>query len=82
MVPIGQGVGHVHVLLDYDIGQLLQVTKVFSWQIIGYGVVRAASRSIWPLFKRFLCFVHVSSNVDQIMVMWVRQFYYLLWIHP
>ena len=34
------------------------------------------------LFERFPGFVHLFSEVDRIMISWVRQFYATVWIHP
>jgi hypothetical protein len=42
---------------------------------------RAASIPIWPLFERFLGFVHRFSEVDRIVISWVCQFYATVWIH-
>ena len=43
---------------------------------------RAASIPIRPLFEQYPSFVHLFSEVDRIVIRWVRQFYAIVWIHP
>ena len=44
--------------------------------------LRATGIPIWPLFERSPGFVHLFSEVDRIVISWVRQFYAIVWIHP
>ena len=51
--------------------------RILGWD----GLERAAGIPIWPLFERFPGFIHLFSEVDRIMISWVRQFYAIVWIH-
>jgi len=58
-------------------GMALADQKILGWDELE----RAAGIPIWPLFERFLGFVHLFSEVDRIVISWVRQFYATMWIH-
>ena len=51
-------------------------------RILGWDELeRAAGIPIRPLFDWFSGFVHLSCEVDQIVISWVCQFYAIVWIH-
>ena len=58
-------------------GTALVDQRILSWDELE----RAAGIHIWPLFARFSGFVHLFSEVDRIVISWVRQFYAIVWIH-
>ena len=52
-------------------------------RILGWGELeRVAVIPIWPLFEWIMGFVYLFSEVDRIVISWVRQFYAIVWIHP
>ena len=52
-------------------------------RILGWDELEGATGvPIRPLFERFPGFVHLFSEVDRIVISWVRQFYATVWIHP
>ena len=58
-------------------------TALADQRILGWDELeRAAGIPIRPLFERFPGFVHLFSEVDRIVINWVRQFYATVWIHP
>ena len=59
-------------------GMALADQRILGWDELE----RAAGIPIQPLFERFLGFVHLFSEVDQIVISWVQQFYATVWIHP
>ena len=59
-------------------GTALAYQRIFGWNELE----RAAGIPIQPLFERFSGFIHLFSEVDRIVISWVRQFYAVVWIHP
>ena len=59
-------------------GMALVDQRILGWDELE----RAAGIPIRCLFERFSGFVHLFSEVDQIVISWVRQFYTIVWIHP
>ena len=58
-------------------------TALADQRILGWDKLeRAAGIPIRPLFEWFPGFVHLFSEVDRIVISWVRQFYAIVWIHP
>ena len=58
-------------------GITLADQRILGWDELE----RAAGIPIQPLFERFSGFVHLFSEVDRVMISWVRQFYATVWIH-
>ena len=58
-------------------GMTLVVQRILGWDELE----RAAGIPIQPLFERFSGFIHLFSEVDRIVISWVRQFYAVVWIH-
>ena len=62
---------------------MLEGTILADQRILGWDELeRAAGIPIRSLFKWFLGFVHLFSEVDRIVISWVRQFYATMRIHP
>ena len=59
-------------------GMALADQRILGWDELE----RAAGIPIRPLFERSPGFIHLFSEVDRIMISWVRQFYATMWIHP
>ena len=59
-------------------GIALADQRILGW----YELERAAGIPIWPLFEWLSGFVHLFSEVDRIVISWVRHFYAIVWIHP
>ena len=58
-------------------GMVLADQRILGWDELE----RAAGIPIRPLFERFLGFIHLFSEVDQIVISWVHHFYATVWIH-
>jgi len=62
----------------YARGMTLADQRILGWDELE----RAAGIPIRPLFERFSGIIHLFSEVDRIVISWVRQFYATMWIHP
>jgi hypothetical protein len=57
-------------------------TPLADQRILGWDELeRATGIPIRPLSELFSSFVHLFSEVDQIGISWVHQFYAIVWIH-